>query len=359
MRRIVPLALSLIVTSCAPAPRAPETPAGPPPEEAAAEPSPKSPEPPPLSTTDRLIASADRYFVEGSRLRAEGKPADAADRYARALAVYDALNNLDSTDALETRSANAREARDKAAAEASAAAKEAWKTEFLAPLPPAPFPHYADVLRRFEESVARNPEDRAARRRLAALYLADERYPDAAAALESARDAEPVFELATAALWYRLGRNADAAARLDEVRLRWRRELPLAVERPAFCLTPPKGYGRFTPADTAAFFPGQKLWLYFEVANASVAREGDSWRIGLRCDYEILDSAGRAVAWPEVKDFARDYDPAPSGSVPDDVCLQLGLVLPRAPRGRYTLVVKLADKVEAKETEKRLDFELK
>lgn len=258
------------------------------------------------------------------------------------------------------RAENAREARKKATAEAETAAREKWRAEFLSALPAAPFPDDAALVKHFEEAVARNPDDRAARRRLAALYLADERYPEAAATLEQGADPEPVLELARAALWYRLGRNDDAVARLEEIRLRWRRALPLRVERPAFCLTPPTGFDRFTPAGSNAFFPQQKVWIYFEVANASVAQvEGGKWKVSLRCDYEVLDDAGHAVPWPEVKDFARDYDPPLYGTVPDDVCLMLGVVIPRAARGKYTLVLTLTDKQETKSTEARMPFEIR
>lgn len=357
MRPYSALALALLAASCTQVPPAREEPKPEPPPADEPREEVRAPEPDPLGP--KLVSEADRLFTEASRLKSSGKPDEAAETYGRAIALYEALAKFDPSPALPVRAANAREGRAKALADAEAASKERWKTEILASLPPAPFPDDAAILRHFEELVSRNPEDRASRRRLAALYLADERYPEAAALLDAASDPEPVFELARAALWYRLGRNDDAVAKMEDVRLRWRRQLPLAIRRPAFCLTPPKGFDRFTPADPA-FFPGQRVWVYFDVDHATVASaEVGKWRVSLRCDYEVLDEKGVAVAWPEVKDFARDWDPPAYGAVPDDVCLMLGLVMPKAARGKYTLVLKLSDRIEAKETEARMAFELK
>lgn len=333
------------------------------------EPAPREPEVEPRETVEvakpdpigpKLVAEADRLFTEAARSRAAGRPDDACDQYGGAIAIYEALSKFDPNPALPIRAANAREARSKAVAEAVEAARAKYRDEFLATLPPAPFPDDASLVRHFEELVARNPDDRAARRRMAALYLAAERYPEAAAALEVGADPEPVLELAQAALWYRLGRNDDAVKKLEEIRRRWRRALPPQILRPAFCLQPPKGFDKFTPAEKAEFFPQQKLWIYFEAGNATCeALEGGKWRVSLRCDYEILDEKGASVAWPEVKDFARDYDPAPYGTPVNDVCLQLGIVMPKAARGKYTLVLRLTDKVEGKVGEARMAFELR
>jgi len=355
--------ISCLVVLAAAAAGCSTTPVKPPPEPTPAQPEPE-PAPIPVVKADpigpKLVAEADRLFTEASRSRAAGKPEDSADQYAAAIAIYEALAKFDSNPALPIRAANAREARGRAVAEAVQAARVKYREEFLATLPPAPFPDDSTLIRHFEELVARNPDDRASRRRLAALYLAAERYPEAAAALEVGADPEPVLELAQAALWYRLGRNDDAVKKLEEIRRRWRRALPPQILRPAFCLQPPKGFDKFTPAERAEFFPQQKVWIYFEAGNATCEPlEGGKWRVSLRCDYEILDEKGASVAWPEVKDFARDYDPAPYGTPVNDVCLQLGIVMPKAPRGKYTMVLRLTDKVEKKVSEHRMAFELK
>lgn len=352
------LALALAAAGCASQP--PAKPADPPPPEPEVRPEPAAEAPKPDPLGPKLVAEADRLFTEAGRARSAGRPEDAAEKYGAAIAIYEALARFDASPALPIRAANAREAREKAVAEAEAAGRERYRAEILASLPPSPFPDDASLVRHFEELLARNPDDRRARRRLAALYLADERYPEAAAAMEVGADPEPVLELAQAALWYRLGRNDDAVKKLEDVRRRWRRALPPQIVRPAFCLQPPKGFDRFVAAERAEFFPQQKLWIYFEVGNATCeALDGGKWRVSLRCDYEILDEKGASVAWPEVKDFARDYDPAPYGTPVNDVCLQLGIVLPKAPRGKYTLVLRLTDKVENKVGETRLPFELR
>jgi tetratricopeptide (TPR) repeat protein len=352
------LALAAAAAGCSTAPV--EKPKEPPPKE---EPEPEV-EPRPVVKPDplgpKMVAEADRLFTEASRSRAAGKPDDAADQYAASIAIYDARAQFDTNPALPIRAANAREARARAVAEAEEAARAKYREEFLATLPPAPFPDDASLLKHYEELVARNPDDRASRRRLAALYLAAERYPEAAAALEVGADPEPVLELAQAALWYRLGRNDDAVKKLEDIRRRWRRALPPQILRPAFCLQAPKGFDKFTPAEKAEFFPQQKVWIYFEAGNATCEQmEGGKWRVSLRCDYEILDEKGGSVAWPEVKDFARDYDPPAYGTPVNDVCLMLGIVMPRAPRGKYTMVLRLTDKVENKSAEHRMAFEIK
>ncbi|MEK7466456.1 MAG: hypothetical protein AAB074_03485 [Planctomycetota bacterium] len=352
------LAFAAAAAGCSTAP--PEKPPADPPRE---QPEPEV-EPRPEVKADpigpKLVAEADRLFTEGSRSRAAGKPDDAADQYGAAIAIYDALAKFDPNPALPIRSANAREARARAVVEAEDAARVKYREEILASLPAAPFPDDASLLRHFEELVARNPDDRASRRRLAALLLAAERYPEAAAALEVGADPEPVMELAKAALWYRLGRNDDAVKKLEEIRRKWRRALPPQILRPAFCLQAPKGFDKFTPAERAEFFPQQKVWIYFEAGNATCEQlEGGKWRVSLRCDYEILDEKGASVAWPEVKDFARDYDPPVYGTPVNDVCLMLGIVMPKAPRGKYTMVLRLTDKIENKVSEHRMAFELK
>lgn len=358
MRRLpFPIALALAAAAGCSSP-APEKPAEPPPAPVEPEPAKEAAVVQPV--VPKLVAEADRMFTEASRARTAGRPDDAADLLTGAIAIYEALQKIDPSPALPVRADNAKEARAKAAAEAVAAAKEKWKTEILATLPAAPFPNDASVIQHFEELVARNPDDRGARRRLAALYLADERYPEAAGALEPGGDPEPVLELAKAALWYRLGRNDDAVKKLEEIRLRWRKTLPPRILRPAFCLAPPKGFDRFVSTERAEFFPQQKVWIYFEVGNATCEpNEDGKYRVSLRCDYEILDEAGKPVPWPEVKDFSRDYDPAPYGTPVNDVCLQLGIVMPKAPRGKYTMVLRLTDKVENKVGEEKLSFELK
>ncbi len=366
MLRRLPIPLAALLAACAPAREpAPPQPAGiqGTGEQPADTPAPESRP----SMGPRLVAEADRALLDASRARADGRNAEASLLYQRAATLYAAVAGahdgdpaLATPESLRERAAAAVAAGTEASARALASAKSAWESEFSASAPAAPLPPYGTLLEHFEQELARHPEDRGARRRLAALYLADERFPDAAALLENAADADPVFDLARAALWYRLGRNDDAVKKMEDVRLAWRRALPLRIDRPAFCLAPPRGFDRFTPSESTAFFPRQNLWVYFEAVHATCAPAGDGrWKVSLRCDYEVLDAQERAVAWPEVKDFARDYDPEPYGTVVNDVCLMLGLRLPAAPPGAYTLVLRLSDRLEGKTAEARMPFEIR
>lgn len=216
----------------------------------------------------------------------------------------------------------------------------------------------ADLIAATERDRAEHPKDQSVLKRLGQLYVLAGRYPEAARAFEDVDFSGDEFARVTyAALMNRLGEDTKAVEALDAVRHSWRRSHELRLPVACFTQHAIAGYRIYSPVEQASFFRGRSVGVYVEVENFTSRQTANGkYQVSLRIDFAILDAAKRAVPWPDLARYKKDFR---DEKVDDfgELYLPLLVIFPKdlAP-GSYTLSLKVHDTLGDKTAESSLPF---
>lgn len=127
---------------------------------------------------------------------------------------------------------------------------------------------------------------------------------------------------------------------------------PLFLTAGAFVDGPSKGYGQYAPRPHNSFTRNQAMQVYLEPAGFNHAKEGQTWRISLACDYAIVDSKGKVLT----SDRTIKEVEIVSRQASSELAVDLTLPLFDLPKGDYTLEIVVRDLLAKDSAKLRLPF---
>lgn len=125
-------------------------------------------------------------------------------------------------------------------------------------------------------------------------------------------------------------------------------EMPLSARHVTLTDGPATGFGAYSPRADAAYAPGDKIYVYFELAGYGFADDADGFtRTDVDVDLELRDGKGNVVASRQgIATLALHAREKPLESY-----LSLSGSLGAFPPGDYTLRYLLHDRIGGKEGE--------
>ncbi|MBD8892956.1 hypothetical protein [Roseibium litorale] len=148
--------------------------------------------------------------------------------------------------------------------------------------------------------------------------------------------------------------SAELAGSYDQLETAWTAS-PLAFTAAGFAEGPARGYGKYTPRESAVFAPGETMTVYVQPVGYGFNKTGSGYDYAMDASYRLITPSGQVLA-------AENKFAALAGSSRAEdrqAFTSLNFTFEGLPEGSYTLETTFADAIGGKTGVISLSFEVK